>query len=197
MTTKATIVQKPAVEPVPELELLEGETAAAAVAAPEPALSSQSKRRRQRLPLGTARLKLSLSPATKQYFKDRGEIPRWINNEPGRLETATEEDSYRFVLKTELASDPLPVGQGSQLSAREGLGSAVSRVVGIWPDGSPKVAYLMAKPVEDYEEDQQAKADAINRKEQAMRQGLTEPVERMYVPSTGIKIVSGAGQMKP
>lgn len=159
--------------------------------------SSQSKRRRQRLPLGTARLKLSLSPAVKQYFKDRGEVPRWINNEPGRLEAAAEEDSYRFVLKTELANDPLPIGQGSQLSAREGLGSAVSRAVGIWPDGSPKLAFLMAKPVEDYEEDQRTKAAALSAKEQSMRQGQTEPVERSYVPSTGIKIISSAPGQKP
>lgn len=155
-------------------------------------VSSQSRRRRERQPLGTARMKLSLSDKAKQYFRDNQEVPRWINDDPGRLEAASQEDSYRFVEQRELA-DTLPIGQGVQVSEQKGLGSKVSRIVGTRGDGSPVTAYLMAKPLEDYEEDQRTKRSAIDKKEAAMKKGMTEPVENMYIPSTGIKIIGPGG----
>ena len=156
--------------------------------------SSQSRKRRERQPLGTARTKLSLSPRVKAYFLEKQEVPRWINDDAGRLEAASQEDSYRFVERSELSDSPIPVGEGVQVSDRAGLGSKVSRVVGTRGDGSPVTAYLMAKPKEDYDEDMRLKRAAIDKKEAAMKEGRTEHVESSYIPATGIKIITGRPQ---
>jgi hypothetical protein len=155
--------------------------------------SSQSRRRRERQPLGTARQKLSLSPKTKQYFKDRQEVLRWVNNDPGRLEAASEEDSYRYVGQSELSGSPIPIGEGVPVGGQGTVGSLVTRIVGTRSDGSPVIAHLMAKPQADYDEDMADKADGIKRKEAAMKRGMTEHVENMYIPSTGIKIIGSGG----
>lgn len=155
-------------------------------------ISRRSRRRRERQPLGTTRTKLSIPPKLRQLFADQQEVPHWINDDPGRLEAATMEDSYRFVDKKELSGVPIPVGEGEAVVDPLALGSKVAVVVGSRRDGSPVTAYLMAKPLEDYEEDMRTKRAAIDQKEAAMKRGMTEPVENMYIPATGIKIVTGS-----
>jgi hypothetical protein len=148
--------------------------------------------RRDRVPLGTPRMKLSISKAMQEYFEGRNEVARWINDEPGRLEAASEEDTYRFVTKREFPGTyRVEVGQGD-LTAREGIDSRISRVVGTREGGQPVTAYLMAKPKEDYEADQRDKMKLVSDREDAMRQGIDSQgrpgVGGRYIPSTGIKI---------
>jgi hypothetical protein len=148
--------------------------------------------RRERIPLGTPRMKLSISKPMQEYFKRRDEVPRWINDEPGRLEAAEHEDTYRFVLKREFPAS-FQVGSGQDITQRDGIDSRISRVVGARDSGQPIVAYLMAKPREHYEADQREKTRLIDEKEEAMRQGIDSygrpgDKEGRYIPTTGIKI---------
>jgi hypothetical protein len=150
--------------------------------------------RRERIPLGTPRMKLNVSKPMLDYFNARGEVLRWINDEPGRLEAATVEDSYRFVTKNEFP-DIYKIGQGD-LTEREGIDSRISRVVGTRDSGVPVTAYLMAKPKADYDADQMEKAALIDQKEDAMRRGVDSygrpgDSEGRYIPSPGIKITRG------
>src|SRR5512143_83808 len=99
-------------------------------------VSSRSRRRRERQPLGTSRTKLGIPPKLRQLFADQQEVPHWINDDPGRLEAATGEDSYRFVDKKELSGVPIPVGDGEGVVDPLVLGSKVAVVVGSRRDGS-------------------------------------------------------------
>ena len=149
--------------------------------------------RRQRIPLGTPRMKLNISKPMQEYFDGRNEVLRWINDEPGRLEAATHEDSYRFVTKREFPSIfNAEVGDGD-LTERDGIDSRISRVVGTRDSGVPVTAYLMAKPREDYEADMKEKMAVVDRKEEAMKKGVDSygrpgDTEGRYIPSPGIKI---------
>lgn len=149
-----------------------------------------NRARRERIPLGSPRMKLGLSAKAQEYFKGRQEVVRWVNDDAGNLHAASVEDSYRFVEESELYGDPSPIGQGNDVSARPGIDSRVSRTVGRKVDGSPLMAYLMAKPLADYEEDREAERRLVDSKEAAMRRGETEFVENSYVPSSGIKITT-------
>lgn len=154
---------------------------------------NRGRDRRERVPLGTPRQKLSISKSMQEYFAERNEVPRWINDDPGRLEAASEEDTYRFVCKTEFPRMyRVQVGQGD-ITEREGIDSRISRVVGTREGGAPVTAYLMAKPKADYDADQAEKMRLVDERENAMRQGVDAygrpgDKEGRYIPSPGIKI---------
>jgi hypothetical protein len=107
------------------------------------------KGRKARVPLGVVRMKLNAS-------KREGYHRHWINDSPGRLDSALD-GGYVFVEET----DNVRVGQGQDLTQREGLDSRVSRVVGTARDGSALRAYLMEIPQDMYDEDQKAKASQL------------------------------------
>jgi len=181
---EATTVAKPEVETV-QAEVRE-----------EVVVTRDRVARRERVPLGTPRMKLSISQAMQDYFNERNEVPRWINDEPGRLEAASEEDTYRFVTKREFPQTyRAEVGQGD-LTAREGIDSRISRVVGTREGGAPVTAFLMAKPKTDWEVDMTEKAEIINAREESMKAGVDSygrpgDKEGRYIPSPGIKITRG------
>jgi len=105
---------------------------------------------------------------------------RWINED--HLHARTEADDYDKV-KVDAASDD--------------LGTTISRVVGKHEDGSPKRAYLCAKPRKLYEEDRKAHDATVDETMTAIRgqaQGATpsNPTpENTYRPTAGIKIENG------
>jgi hypothetical protein len=79
-------------------------------------------------------------------------------------------------------------------TAREGLDSRVSQVVGSHKDNRPMTGYLMEIPAELYDEDQAVKMEHIDNLESGLRQGADAEggagpgKDGRYVPSTGIKI---------
>jgi hypothetical protein len=105
---------------------------------------------------------------------------RWINDEKGnaRLFSKTKEDDWDIV-----AND-------GNLCESADLGDAVSRVVGVGPDGKPLVAYLCRKPRSFYDEDQKAKSAELDRQMAELRRGNTRGGEAQadYIPKSGIRM---------
>jgi len=147
-------------------------------------------KRKNRVPLGSLRPKMSLSARAEEYFAGRGEVVRWVNDHPGRLEAAVE-SGRRFVGAKEITLGD--VGLGQDASQSEGIDSRVRRVVGQGRDGKTLYAYLMAMDKEDYDEDQACKIAQVEKKESAMKRGIDQygqpgDSEGRYIPKTGIKI---------
>jgi len=137
----------------------------------------EAEGRKRRIPLGAPTQKLSVPQAQD----DKEHVYRWINDKPGRLQRA-EQAGYEFV------EDPtLQVGEGSDNgnSARD---SRVSRLVGRNEKGGEQYAYLMRIKREWYEEDQEAKQEAIDEVDEAIRHGRHKAGENSYVPKDGIKM---------
>lgn len=115
--------------------------------------------KRARRPMGVPRRKMPI-PSMPGY------IGRWINDTIGRIAMAIE-GGYEYVSAEDFpelrSSDVFPINSD--------LGSRVSRVVGVNPDNSPLRAYLMRIKKEWYDEDQQAKAAAINEVEHQINRG--------------------------
>lgn len=101
---------------------------------------------------------------------------RWINDDPGRIFAKTKEDDWDIV-----TNDGGVIKEDSP-----DLGSAVSQIVGTKPDGSARVAYLCRKPKTYFDEDQAAKAQALDQQLADLRRGKTSEGEAEYVPSSGI-----------
>lgn len=148
----------------------------------------RKERRRERVHLGGPRTKMGLAPEAVQYFQDKGLVPRWVNDDQGRVEEM-ERRGYRFVERKELSPDS--IGRGGGIERVEGIDSRVSMITGSRDYGAPVISYLMVQEKEFYDEDQQDKEDLIKKKEDAMRAGVTEQVESKYIPSQGIKIERG------
>jgi hypothetical protein len=79
-------------------------------------------------------------------------------------------------------------------TAREGIDSRVSQVVGSHKDNRPMTGYLMEIPDVLYDEDQVVKMEHIDNLEAGLKQGAdadggaSPGRDGRYVPSTGIKI---------
>lgn len=161
----------------------------------EPKMAPRDEAQRKvRRPLGVGRQKLSLTKEQQEYFRSRGEVPRWVNDTPGRLEDASEGDSYRFVTKAELSGK----GQVGQATVPGNASSRMTRVVGSNEDGSPITAYLMAKPIEDYEADMRERVDKIEAKEAEMKEGIDSygapGLDGRYIPQAGISVQRNRNQ---
>lgn len=132
--------------------------------------------RKARSPLGVPRLKMNAP-------KRPGYVQRWVNDDPGRLEAA-QEGGYEFV------SGISP----SEGGLTEGVGSKISRVVGSFDSGKPKMAYLMEIKKEWYGEDQEKKMQQVDMTEGALRRGQdthgAPGQDGRYVPKSGISIDS-------
>ena len=116
----------------------------------------RSKDKVERVPFGGPRLKLQLSPQDRKRFDKRGMVPRWFNDEGGRLERA-KGAGYDFVKPVHSGS----LGQGALHGDGKDAESGV-RVSLIVNKGDPIVrAYLMEIKEEFYKEDQLAK-EAVN-----------------------------------
>ena len=132
-----------------------------------------------RRPLGGRRLKLQLSDDDMKAFKDRQMVPRWINDQDGRVQSALG-GGYRFVDPEHATS----LGQGAVHAGNTDEGSKVSKIVS--RGDQPIRAYLMEIPKEFYDEDQAAKEDTNRSIDEALAVGKAggANVENQY--GTGV-----------
>lgn len=135
------------------------------------------KERRKRVPVGGARYKLQLSQEDQKEFIKRGMVPRWFNDEGGRI-SAAKAGGWNFV-KPEHA---MSLGDGALHGGSTDLGGKVSKIVN---RGEPVItAYLMEIPKEFWDEDQASK-EKINRQvDEALALGGAQPseLENAYRP---------------
>jgi hypothetical protein len=134
---------------------------------------------RKRVPLGTHRQKLN----TDGYDIPPDKLARWVNDHPGRLDTA-KIGGYSFVRNPDkgisAGEDPLRVQQ---------MGDAVSAIVGTAPGGEPLRAYLMVIDKDMYDEDKVLKEAEMDKTDASIRRGVGSGVseEGMYPADGGIK----------
>ena len=118
----------------------------------------------ERVPFGSARQKMQLSDEEQKVFKARGMNPYWFTDRDGRIPRALA-GGYSFVEQKYAQS------LGQHAMHRQGIyeGSEVSLIVS---RGEPVYrAYLMELPLKFHKKDQKAKAQRINKSEEA------EPLE--------------------
>jgi hypothetical protein len=132
-----------------------------------------------RVPFGGFRLKLQLSDQDMKGFKDRGTVPRWFNDDPGRIERA-QGAGYKFT-KPENATS---LGQGAlHLDGKDS--QAPTRISQVVNRSDPVTrAYLMETKEEFYAADKAAK-ETINQKvDDALALGgkIGSDVEEEYRP---------------
>jgi len=129
-----------------------------------------------RVPMGSHRYKLQLSDADEKRFKKRGMVPRWINDQDGRIARA-ESGGYTFVESQHAKS----LGQGAIHQGNSDEGSKVSKIVS---RGEPIIrAYLMEISKEYYDEDQASKEEVNARVDESLaRGGAGGAVENQYGP---------------
>src|SRR5574343_828428 len=135
--------------------------------------------RKKRVPFGVPRMELKTDQVP-------GKVRRWINDDVDRLESA-QEGGYEFVESAKSGA-----AGHADITARDGLDSRVSKVVGTKADGSPLRAYLMEIDEDWYKEDQEAKQGRVDKTEVALRRGTDETGtpgrDGRYIPREGIKI---------
>lgn len=129
--------------------------------------------RRKRKPIGTGDI---LSAPRRE-----GYVRRFVNDTKGGQRIQNFLDAgYEFVFEDTKINDGNKVaGDSTQ------VGTRVSRTVGMDKDDNPLVAYLMEQTQENYDEDQKAKLDVIDKTEESMRrrpgttdkEGLTGKVD--------------------
>lgn len=113
----------------------------------------------KRVPLGTPQIKLVL-PEIPGY------VPRWLNDEPGRLPRA-QNAGYEFVSQDEAPE----IGANEVTPGNVDLGTRICRLVGTGDDDKPLYAYLMKIKEEWYNEDQVTKLEAVNKVDKAIHEG--------------------------
>lgn len=124
--------------------------------------SGQRKQnRKQRVPLGSYRTKMGVPETALNQTHHL----HWFNDRGGRLEAA-EGAGYEYVTYEELGT--ATVGDRNVESDSSEIGNRVNKRVGTDEHGAPVIAYLMKQKLEWYNEDQQAKADEIDRMEQSI-----------------------------
>jgi hypothetical protein len=141
--------------------------------------SERSKGTQARVPFGGPRLKLQLSDEDVKEFKRRKMVPRWFNDEPGRIERALG-GGYKFV-KPEHAGS---LGQGA-LHADGNDPESGARVSLVVNRGDPvRRAYLMEISEKFYKEDQEAKEEVNRKVDEALALGgaRASDLENEYKP---------------
>ena len=129
-----------------------------------PRAEQVAQQRRERIKFGDPRLRMSVDPATAEKFKREGLVPRWVNDDKGRVEKLKLR-GYDFV------RDPNSEVQAGEDNGNTDMGTAVSKVVDHTKDGKPIRAYLMVQRKEDYQEDQDIKELENKRVDDAIRRG--------------------------
>jgi len=131
-----------------------------------------------RVPLGGRRTKLQLSDADRKEFERRKMVPRWINDDGGRL-AAAEAGGYKYVDPKYATS----LGQGVLGQGSTDQGSRVSKIVTRATSESTAVrAYLMEISEKYYKEDQKAKEERNQQIDKALAIGKEEAGEIQYGP---------------
>jgi len=131
----------------------------------------------ERVPFGGTRYKLQLSEADNKEFKRRRMVPRWFNDQDGRIQRALS-GGYKFV-KPEHATS---LGSGAIHAGNTDEGSRVSKIVS---KGEPVVrAYLMEISKKFYDEDYALKQKVNDKVDEALAVGGAggAEVENQYGP---------------
>jgi hypothetical protein len=138
----------------------------------------KSEGKRQRVPFGGHRQKLQLSDFDQKYFKSKGLVVRWINDQNGRIEAARA-GAWDFVEPDEAPS----VGGGELHQENSDLHGKVSKVVSMGVE-KPIRAFLMKLPLKYWKEDQAAKAEQNSRIDDALRAAEHggQTIESGYTP---------------
>jgi hypothetical protein len=114
--------------------------------------------KRVRVPFGGPQMNLQLSEADRRVFEERGMVPRWFNDQHGRIERATA-GGYSYVEPKQVPS----------LGANLDVGSKVKKVVS---KGEPVIyAYLMEISKEFWDEDQALKESRNAQVDEALASG--------------------------
>jgi len=140
--------------------------------------SEKSEDKVRRVPFSGPRLKLQLSDEDMKSFKERGMVPRWFNDESGRIQKASG-GGYNFV-KPEHAKS---LGQGAL--HRDGNDESGARVSVIVSRGDPAIrAYLMEIKKEFWDADQAAKESVNLQVDEALAAGGAggASIENQYGP---------------
>lgn len=128
---------------------------------------------KQRVPFGGHRARLELSELDRKGFEERGMVPRYINDQDGRIERALA-GGYHFV-KPEHAGS---LGADAMHKGNTDLGTRVSKVVS---RGEPVIrAFLMEISKEFYEQDQAEKEKVNARVDEALGRGTVGSPEHEY-----------------
>ena len=104
---------------------------------------------------------------------------RWINDDgAARIFDKTKQDDWDIVANNGAVADSAD------------LGNAVSKVVGLAPDGSALKAYLCRKLRTFYDEDQALKSAELDRQIADLRRGNDRDGKSQadYIPASGIRI---------
>ncbi len=138
---------------------------------------TEQGKRRARVPFSGHRTKLQLSDEDAKALSDAGWVPRWINDQDGRVQRA-QAGGYEFVKPEEATS----IGQFSVVKPK-GLDGKVSMIVSKG-SATPITAYLMKIQKEFWVEDQDAKEEKNRRVDDALKAGRPGgvEVENQYVP---------------
>jgi hypothetical protein len=131
----------------------------------------------RRVPFGGARQRLQLDDLDQKRFEQAGFVPRWFNDEHGRVERALAA-GYIYVDPKEVPS----LGHGVITEGNTDVGSRVSKVVN---KGDPQVrAFLMKIKKEYWLEDQAAKEQVNQKVDEALAVGgkRKEGIENEYKP---------------
>lgn len=144
-----------------------------------PSRADQARaKRKERVKFGTAKMNLSIDPATRQRLEKEGLVARWANDVKGRVEELRER-GYEFV------RDPEGQIEAGEKGGSTDMGSAVSKIVGENKDGSPMRAYLMVQSKEFYEEDQALKEEINQKTDEAIRRGTPSGPNQASVSEGG------------
>jgi len=130
-----------------------------------------------RVPFGGTRYKLQLSEADNKEFKRRQKVPRWFNDQDGRIQRALS-GGYQFVDPKYATS----LGSGAIHQGNTDEGSRVSKIVS---KGEPVIrAFLMEISKKFWTEDQAAKQKINDKVDEALAVGQSggAKVENQYGP---------------
>lgn len=136
---------------------------------------TQKEGKRPRVPFSALRLKLQLSEEDMAGFKKRNMVPRWFNDQDGRIQRALGA-GWKFVDPENAVS----LGQGALHQGNTDEGTRVSKIVS---RGEPVIrAYLMEIWKKYYEEDKATKAKHLEKVDEALSAGKAggADVENQY-----------------
>ena len=129
-----------------------------------------------RVPLGGRRSKLQLSEADQKDFERRNMVPRWVNDDGGRIQAA-QAGGYNFVDPKYVTS----LGEGVIGQENTDLGSKVSKIVTrASADNAATRAFLMEIKKKFWKEDQITKEERNAQVDEALAIGEGGSTENQY-----------------
>lgn len=144
----------------------------------KPAAQKEARRRRRKNKGEVIGRRLGVNKSSLDFKKF---AYRWTNDDPARIMAKTKEDDWDIVMDTI---------DGAVKEDSADLGAAVTQIVGTFPNGEAKLAYLCRKPIKFYEEDQADKQAELDKQLQELRRGADRggKAQADYVPHSGIKV---------